>query len=88
MVIEGSIGMNYQGDIAVDDVAITDGACPPPGGCSFENGPCGYVNMELDDLDWMIGSASTPSWYQGPKTDHTTNAPAGTVYTLIWLVEY
>lgn len=76
-MIEGSIGRNYKGDIAIDDVDLLPITCPPPASCSFETGMCGYSNSLTDDMDWIIGSAVTPSWYFGPKTDHTTNVPAG-----------
>ena len=30
-MFEASVGSSYSGDIAIDDVLITDGACPMPG---------------------------------------------------------
>lgn len=32
MVIEGVVGRSYRGDIAIDDVTMTDGICP---GCKY-----------------------------------------------------
>ena len=31
IVFEALKGNGYQGDIALDDITITNGACPPPG---------------------------------------------------------
>ena len=31
IMFEASVGSSYSGDIAIDDVLITDGACPMPG---------------------------------------------------------
>ena len=31
VVIEGVAGASYQGDIAIDDIKITNGSCPLPG---------------------------------------------------------
>ena len=31
IMFEASVGSSYSGDIAIDDVLITDGACPLPG---------------------------------------------------------
>lgn len=76
-VFEASVGSSYQGDISLDDVSITNGACPPPGSCTFENNWCGYQNSKTDGFDWMLGSGGMPNYYLGPKTDHTTNLPAG-----------
>lgn len=30
-VIEGVVGKSYKGDIAIDDVSVNDGTCPPTG---------------------------------------------------------
>ena len=34
-MFEASVGSSYSGDIAIDDVLITDGACPMPGKISL-----------------------------------------------------
>ncbi|XP_047128245.1 MAM and LDL-receptor class A domain-containing protein 1 isoform X1 [Hydra vulgaris] len=79
IVIEGVRGMGYAGDIAVDDVKIIDGYCPPPGECSFEAGMCTWSNTKsnLDTFDWIIGSGGTPSFFTGPDVDHTTGSKEG-----------
>ena len=84
-MFEATIGKSYAGDIAIDDVEIVPGVCPTPGACTFENNWCGYVNSKTDDFDWLLGSSGTPSGYLGPKTDHTTNLPAGSLDVLLFL---
>lgn len=49
---------------------------PGPYDCTFEQGTCGYRNVEesedLDTFDWTLKIAGTPSRNTGPSTDHTT----------------
>eukprot|EP00794_Sanderia_malayensis_P017044 gene17044-18759_t len=78
IMFEGSVGKSYSGDIAIDDVLITDGACPQPGACTFERGKCTYINVQSgDEFDWQIGSGGTASSFTGPQVDHTTGTKAG-----------
>lgn len=45
VVFEGVRGKDYQGDIALDDIVIKDGFCPPLKECSFEDvNMCGWTN--------------------------------------------
>ena len=45
VVFEGVRGSSYQGDIAVDDIVIKNGSCPPLKACSFEDvQTCGWTN--------------------------------------------
>ncbi|ESO97870.1 hypothetical protein LOTGIDRAFT_152977 [Lottia gigantea] len=83
VVFEGVIGNGYQGDIAIDDVLITDGACQLPGDCNFEKDMCSWKNTRAgDDFDWIMGAGSTPSRYTGPTTDHTTKSTNGKITSL------
>lgn len=79
-VFEASIGKSYTGDIAIDDIEMHPGQCPTPGSCTFENNWCGYTNVKTDGFDWMLGSGGMPSYYLGPKTDHTTDLAAGLLF--------
>lgn len=36
VVLEGVVGNGYKGDIAVDDIFVNTGACPPSGKPSHE----------------------------------------------------
>ena len=78
IIFEGITGTSYRGDIAIDDVMVTDGPCPDPGNCDFERDLCGYTNRPyLDQFDWMLGNGKTSSVYTGPKTDHTIGDGTG-----------
>ena len=45
VVFEGVRGTSYQGDIAIDDIVMKNGVCPPPKACSFEDVKmCGWTN--------------------------------------------
>lgn len=45
VVFEGVRGKDYQGDIALDDIVIKDGFCPPLKECEFEDvNLCGWTN--------------------------------------------
>ena len=45
VVFEGVRGKDYQGDIALDDIVIKDGLCPPLKQCEFEDvNMCGWTN--------------------------------------------
>ncbi|XP_057298293.1 MAM and LDL-receptor class A domain-containing protein 2-like isoform X2 [Hydractinia symbiolongicarpus] len=80
IVFEGVRGLSFSGDIAIDDIVLLEGYCPPPGDCSFEGGMCSWRNVKsssLDQFDWIMGSGSTPSIFTGPSKDHTTGTNAG-----------
>ncbi|XP_035658185.1 MAM and LDL-receptor class A domain-containing protein 1-like [Branchiostoma floridae] len=92
VVLEGVRGTSFRGDIAVDDVTLTDGACSqvvgpsvPPGGlqCDFEDvNLCGYTQDTDDDFDWTWQSSNTGTSGTGPSNDHTYGTAAGHyVYT-------
>ncbi|XP_022096407.1 MAM and LDL-receptor class A domain-containing protein 1-like [Acanthaster planci] len=78
IIIEGVRGKYWQGDIAIDDVLLTTGACPRAGFCDFERDMCGWTNADSgDQWDWLRTKGGTPSLYTGPSTDHTTNSDSG-----------
>lgn len=77
IVFEGISGSSYQGDIAIDDVKVSDNACPPPGDCNFESGMCTWVNTKGDVFDWTRNSGTTPSFQTGPSVDHTLGTKFG-----------
>ena len=52
------VGNSYAGDIAIDDVEMLQGLCPPPGisdlYCSFEDDlACQYQQDSTDDFNWI-----------------------------------
>lgn len=92
VVIEGIIGENQLGQIAIDEVSFASGPCPtsPPvasknyGDCTFEQSMCYWRNpdadIHLDDLDW-IRSVDEQSIH-GPNFDHTTKRRYGSFLKL------
>jgi len=53
MVIEAVRGISYQGDIAIDDVDIINGACGQiqPDTCDFDDPKiCGFTQVVLVNL--------------------------------------
>eukprot|EP00795_Rhopilema_esculentum_P012712 gene12712-3431_t len=78
VTFEGVRGSGFSGDIAIDDIKMIPGNCPPPGHCDFETGTCTWVNAQTgDDFDWLRGTQGTPSAFTGPSVDHTTGTAAG-----------
>ncbi|XP_021371354.1 MAM and LDL-receptor class A domain-containing protein 1-like [Mizuhopecten yessoensis] len=80
VVFESMIGGAY-GDIAVDDVGISDGSCtqgPVAMSCDFESTTvCGFQQDHTDQFDWTRGSGSTGSRGTGPSNDHTYGTSRG-----------
>ena len=80
VVFEGIRGRSYSGDLAIDDVAVMNGPCPPPGTCDFEKGLCAYQNdLSTDDFDWERNRGHAGSIGTGPSADHTTGSSFGRV---------
>ena len=80
VVFEGVRGKGYRGDIALDDIKIKSGFCPPLKECTFEpSDRCGWTDEpnSLDDFDWTRQSGSTASSGTGPAFDHTFGTSKG-----------
>lgn len=87
VVIEGVIGENHLGNIALDEISFSSGPCPtsPPvasknyGDCTFEQSMCYWRNpdadIHLDDLDWIRSSEEQS--IHGPNFDHTLKKRSG-----------
>lgn len=92
VLIEGVIGENHLGNIAIDEISFSSGPCPtsPPvasknyGDCTFEQSMCYWRNpdadIHLDDLDW-IRTADEQSIH-GPNFDHTLKRRSGSYLKL------
>ena len=79
ITFEGTVGNGYHSDIAIDDIDITDGACPSLGSCDFEKDLCTWTNANAgDSFDWERAQGRTVSTGTGPSNDHTLNTPYGT----------
>ncbi|XP_038573588.1 MAM and LDL-receptor class A domain-containing protein 1 [Micropterus salmoides] len=80
IVVEGvKAGPTQEGDMAFDDVQLTDAQCPPPGRCDFERNTCSWSNLGggVDQGDWLRGRGASPNPNTGPSVDHTTNSNHG-----------
>lgn len=80
IVVEGvKSGPTQEGDMAFDDVHLTDVQCPPPGHCDFETNMCSWSNLggDVDQEDWLRGRGASPNPNTGPSVDHTTNSTHG-----------
>ncbi|CAB4001476.1 MAM and LDL-receptor class A domain-containing 2-like, partial [Paramuricea clavata] len=72
LVFEGVRGRSYQGDIALDDITLGDGKCPPARFCDFGDDWCHFSNIKGDQFDWTRRKGRTSSYGTGPSVDHTT----------------
>ncbi|KAH9494976.1 hypothetical protein Btru_018310, partial [Bulinus truncatus] len=71
---EGVVGHGYKADIALDDISLVNGSCPPQDLCDFEIDLCDYTQLQTTDVfDWIRWANKTESHGSGPSTDHTTN---------------
>lgn len=78
IVFEAIRGSSQLSDIAIDDVSMHSGACPPPGACDFEkNNLCTWANSKGDDFDWVVQAGQTISAGTGPQADHTIGTDSG-----------
>lgn len=72
------MGTNPDGHIAIDDILLLPGECPPLGSCNFEESMCTWQNSEnSDDFDWIRAAGETMTADTGPTVDHTTGTPYG-----------
>ncbi|NER13142.1 T9SS type A sorting domain-containing protein [Leptobacterium flavescens] len=85
----GTSGSSWQGDMAVDNIALTTGTGGGNTGCSggitsfpynesFEGGFGAWTQASGDDFDWTRQSGGTPSTGTGP-----TSAFNGTFYVYV-----
>ncbi|KAL2297917.1 hypothetical protein Nmel_016872 [Mimus melanotis] len=69
-----------HGYIALDDLHVSDGACPEPASCDFEQDTCGWsspLDPRLHSLAWGWKSGITLAKYPGPEQDHTLGTRNG-----------
>ena len=84
MTFEGIAGSSFRGDLAIDDVSISNGSCfvqmstqmpivSIPTSCNFDYKLCyGWQQSSSDVFDWKRHTGSTSSVNTGPSSDHTT----------------
>ena len=76
-MFEAIVGQGFHGDIAIDDVGVSNTACRSLVSCDFEQSFCGWVQSKTDKFDWMLRHGSTPSRMTGPSVDHTLHTSSG-----------
>ncbi|NXN15222.1 AEGP protein, partial [Indicator maculatus] len=69
-----------HGYIALDDLHVSDGACPEPASCDFEQDMCGWsspLDPQMHSFAWGWKSAVPLAKYPGPEQDHTLGTKNG-----------
>ncbi|NWI90946.1 AEGP protein, partial [Pitta sordida] len=69
-----------HGYIALDDLHVSDGACPKPASCDFEQDMCGWsspLDPRLHGFAWGWKSGMPLAKYPGPEQDHTLGTRNG-----------
>nr|XP_054755839.1 MAM and LDL-receptor class A domain-containing protein 1-like [Lytechinus pictus] len=75
---EAIAGIDTQVYIALDDVTITEGACPLENfTCTFEEGMCSIAQDTSDDKDWRRQQGLDGTIYSSPTVDHTLGTEQG-----------
>ncbi|NWI31419.1 AEGP protein, partial [Sula dactylatra] len=69
-----------HGYIALDDLHVSDGPCPEPASCDFEQDMCGWSSPSdphLHSFAWGWKSGVPLAKYPGPEQDHTLGTRHG-----------
>ncbi|XP_067654243.1 MAM and LDL-receptor class A domain-containing protein 1-like [Haliotis asinina] len=85
LVLEAKRGKSIEGDIALDDIEVTHGACPMTAldlNCDFESDLCLWKQAKDDEKDLMLNSGPTSSTQTGPPADHTLKDASGHYFYL------
>jgi hypothetical protein len=56
IILQGTAGKSFQGDIALDDLLLVDGNCPSdlPFECDFDDESlCGFTNDPTEKHQWI-----------------------------------
>ncbi|XP_054714591.1 MAM and LDL-receptor class A domain-containing protein 1-like [Uloborus diversus] len=83
---------SVKGDIAIDDVELTAGACPQGRSestslCTFDDNVCGYkVSASASDFNWFWSSKQDyrPNYSVYPSGDHTLGTLMGGYFMAYW----
>ena len=70
VAFEGVVGKSYLGDIALDDILLSQSACPPSRGCDFELNLCdyqtnGWVRQQATNISYFVNQDHTSGTSQG-----------------------
>ncbi|XP_022096406.1 MAM and LDL-receptor class A domain-containing protein 1-like [Acanthaster planci] len=78
IVLKGIRGGGYESDIAIDDVKMVTGQCPPERYCDFDFDLCGFTQSSTDQLDWIRDMPiNVPINTQAPPVDHSSGTNIG-----------
>uniref|UniRef100_A0A8C5X5H5 MAM domain containing 4 n=1 Tax=Malurus cyaneus samueli TaxID=2593467 RepID=A0A8C5X5H5_9PASS len=80
VVLEALGAGGDHGYIALDDLHVSDGACPGPASCDFELDTCGWSSPSdprLYSFAWGWKSGITLAKYPSPEQDHTLGTRNG-----------
>jgi hypothetical protein len=70
---EGVVGKSFLGDIALDDIFLSQAACPTSRGCDFELSLCDY--QATPDGSWIRQQATNINYFI--NQDHTSMTSLG-----------
>lgn len=62
------IGANFAGYMAIDEISLSSGSCPPSKICDFEIDFCGWTNL-TGDFNWERANGATTTPNTGPNYD-------------------
>ncbi|NWT05557.1 MAMC2 protein, partial [Mionectes macconnelli] len=75
LVLEGEMGQDKSGSIAIFEIKITPGYCME---CDFEeNHLCGFVNRWNPNVNWFVGGGNIRNSQSILPKDHTLNSALG-----------
>ncbi|XP_065710018.2 apical endosomal glycoprotein [Patagioenas fasciata] len=69
-----------HGYMALDDLHVSDGVCPEPASCDFEQDMCGWsspADPRLHSFAWGWKNGIPLAKYPGPEQDHTLGTSNG-----------
>jgi hypothetical protein len=73
VIFEGRRGAGFLGDIALDDISVTNGYCEDNlvNTCDFEKDLCNFVHDTTTNYKWLRYKGRKYGPTSGPGTDHT-----------------
>ncbi|CAH1786792.1 unnamed protein product, partial [Owenia fusiformis] len=75
--VRGKMG-DVLSEIALDDIKVVPGDCPPSRVCDFENSiVCEYEAVLNQDFSWIKGDGNSTQADMAPAVDHTTGTRDG-----------
>lgn len=85
IMVEGvKAGPTVEGDMAFDDVLLSDAECPSTAHCDLEVNMCSWSNVggSMDQKNWLRGRGRSQNPNTGLRFDHTTNTEYGKYFSV------